>query len=95
MKLDNSIKQSHSKLSEQNEITKYFVEVFVLFQQLVVNLGWYSSHTLYLKFLIIFRTVFPNRQKTRKPNEIVHKKFVLSAEQYDFGPLVLGKDTNK
>lgn len=41
------------------------------------------------------RTVFPNRQKTRKPNEIVHKKFILSTEQYDFGPLVLGKDINK
>ena len=41
------------------------------------------------------RTVFPNRQKTRKPNEIVHKKFILSTEQYDFGPLVLGKDVNK
>ncbi len=41
------------------------------------------------------RTVFPNRQKTRKSNEIVHKKFILSTEQYDFGPLVLGKDINK
>lgn len=41
------------------------------------------------------RTVFPNRQKTRKANEIVHKKFILSTEQYDFGPLVLGKDVNK
>ncbi|CAF0941486.1 unnamed protein product [Adineta steineri] len=41
------------------------------------------------------RTIFPNRQKTKKPNEIVHKKFILSTEQYDFGPLVLGKDINK
>jgi len=47
------------------------------------------------KFFNIFSTVFPNRQKNRKPNEIVHKKFILSTEQYDFGPLVLGKDINK
>ncbi len=39
MKLDNLIKQYHLKLLEQNEIIKYFVVVFVHFQQLVENLG--------------------------------------------------------
>lgn len=39
MKLDNLIKQYHLKFLEQNEIIKYFVVVFVHFQQLVENLG--------------------------------------------------------
>jgi hypothetical protein len=90
------IKQYHLKFLEQNEIIKYFVEVFVHFQLLVANQGK-SLEIVHdqLKFIRISRTVFPNRQKTRKPNEIVHKKFILSTEQYDFGPLVLGKDINK
>jgi hypothetical protein len=96
MKLDNLIKQYRLKFLEQNEIIKYFVEVFVHFQLSVANRGK-SLEIVHdqLKFIRISRTVFPNRQKTRKPNEIVHKKFILSTEQYDFGPLVLGKDINK
>ncbi len=39
MKLDNLIKPYLLKFLVQNEIIKYFVEVFVLFQQLVENLG--------------------------------------------------------
>ena len=35
--------------------------------------------------------VFPHRRKYRKPEEIVHKKYVLSSETFEFGPLLCGK----
>ena len=37
------------------------------------------------------RVVFPHRRKYRKPDEIVHKKYVLSNETFEFGPLLCGK----
>ena len=37
------------------------------------------------------RVVFPHRRKYRKPEEIVHKKYVLSSETFEFGPLLCGK----
>ena len=37
------------------------------------------------------RVVFPHRRKYRKPEEIVHKKYVLSNETFEFGPLLCGK----
>ena len=37
------------------------------------------------------RVVFPRRRKYRKPEEIVHKKYVLSNETFEFGPLLCGK----
>lgn len=37
------------------------------------------------------RVVFPHRRKLRKPEEIVHKKYVLSSETFEFGPLLCGK----
>ena len=36
------------------------------------------------------RVVFPHRRKYRKPEEIVHKKYVLSNETFEFGPLLCG-----
>ena len=35
--------------------------------------------------------MFPHRRKYRKPEEIVHKKYVLSNETFEFGPLLCGK----
>ena len=35
--------------------------------------------------------VFPHRRKCRKPEEIVHKKYVLSNETFEFGPLLCGR----
>ena len=37
------------------------------------------------------RVVFPHRKKYRKPEEVVHKKYVLSNETFEFGPLLCGK----
>lgn len=37
------------------------------------------------------RVVFPHRRKYRKAEEIVHKKYVLSNETFEFGPLLCGK----
>lgn len=36
------------------------------------------------------RVVFPNRKKCREKNEIVHKKYLLSEDLYEFGPLLFG-----
>ncbi|XP_071173399.1 hydrocephalus-inducing protein homolog isoform X10 [Mytilus edulis] len=34
------------------------------------------------------RIVFPSRKKTKKTNEICHKKYILSTETFEFGPLL-------
>lgn len=41
------------------------------------------------------RVVFPSRKKFKEPNEIVHKKFLLSEELYDFGPLLVGNNKER
>ena len=41
------------------------------------------------------RIVFPNRKKFRKPDEIVHKKYILSSETFEFGPLLAGKNRER
>ncbi|XP_069510876.1 hydrocephalus-inducing protein homolog [Ambystoma mexicanum] len=41
------------------------------------------------------KVVFPHRRKDVKPDEIIHKKFVLSTETFDFGPLLCGKTREK
>lgn len=41
------------------------------------------------------RVVFPHRRKYRKPEEIVHKKYVLSNETFEFGPLLCGKTRDR
>ena len=37
------------------------------------------------------RIVFPSRQKSRKQDDIVAKKYILSSETFEFGPLLVGK----
>lgn len=37
------------------------------------------------------RIVFPNRKKNKKSDEIVHKKYILATETFEFGPLSPGK----
>jgi len=41
------------------------------------------------------RIVFPNRKKFKRPEEIVRKKFILSSETYEFGPLLAGKNRER
>lgn len=41
------------------------------------------------------RVVFPNRKKYKKPDEIVHKKFILTNETFEFGPLLAGKNRER
>ncbi|XP_078527074.1 hydrocephalus-inducing protein homolog isoform X2 [Lissotriton helveticus] len=41
------------------------------------------------------KIVFPHRRKEVKPDEIIHKKFLLNSETFDFGPLLCGKTREK
>ncbi|KAM8946018.1 LOW QUALITY PROTEIN: hydrocephalus-inducing protein homolog [Pelodytes ibericus] len=41
------------------------------------------------------KVVFPHRKKEAKPDEIIHKKFILSSEVFEFGPLLCGKSREK
>ncbi|KAL3860158.1 hypothetical protein ACJMK2_010318 [Sinanodonta woodiana] len=41
------------------------------------------------------RIVFPHRQKSIKPEEIIVKKYILSTETFIFGPLLVGKSRDK
>lgn len=41
------------------------------------------------------RVVFPNRKKTREPNEIIHKKYILSEDMFEFGPLLYGNNRER
>ena len=41
------------------------------------------------------RVVFPHRKKFRKPEEVVHKKYILSNETFEFGPLLAGKNRDR
>ena len=42
-----------------------------------------------------YRIVFPNRKKTAKKGEIVHKRYIMDKESYQFGPLHCGKPRDK
>lgn len=35
--------------------------------------------------------MFPSRKKTKNDDEIIHKKYILTSETYEFGPLLVGK----
>ena len=41
------------------------------------------------------RIVFPNRKKTKEQNEIVHKKYLLADEIFEFGPLLVGNNKER
>ena len=41
------------------------------------------------------RIVFPHRKKNKKADEIVHKKYILLSEMFDFGPLLVGKSRDR
>ena len=41
------------------------------------------------------RIVFPHRKKTKKNDEIAHKKYILTSEVFEFGPLLVGKSRDK
>lgn len=41
------------------------------------------------------RVVFPSRLKSRKPEEVVTKKYILSTETFEFGPLLAGKSRER
>ncbi|CAD5117498.1 DgyrCDS6267 [Dimorphilus gyrociliatus] len=41
------------------------------------------------------RVVFPSRLKSKKPDEVVTKKYILSAETFEFGPLLAGKSRER
>ena len=43
----------------------------------------------------VVRIVFPHRKKTKKADDIVHKKFILTSELFDFGPLLVSKSRDK
>ena len=39
--------------------------------------------------------MFPSRKKTKEKNEILHKKFILSSDLFDFGPLLVGNNRER
>ncbi|XP_059164883.1 hydrocephalus-inducing protein homolog isoform X3 [Physella acuta] len=41
------------------------------------------------------RIVFQSRKKNRRLDEIVHKKYILNTETFEFGPLLVGKSRDK
>ena len=59
-------------------------------------LGTRRKYHLYCRGLCAFpqiskepRVVFPHRKKTKKEDEIVHKKYIIDCETLEFGPLLL------
>lgn len=44
---------------------------------------------------LLCRIVFPSRKKNRRSDEIVHKKYILMTETFEFGPLLVGKSRDK
>ena len=51
--------------------------------------------TLYYDLFSFSRIVFPHRKKNKKVDEIVHKKYILTSETFEFGPLLVGKTRDK
>ena len=45
--------------------------------------------------MTIFRVVFKQRKKSKAADEIVHKKYILSSDVYEFGPLLVGTSREK
>ncbi|XP_074644164.1 hydrocephalus-inducing protein homolog [Tubulanus polymorphus] len=41
------------------------------------------------------RIIFPQRKKNKKSEDIVHKKYILTTEVFEFGPLLIGKSREK
>lgn len=41
------------------------------------------------------RIVFPHRKKSRKPEDIIQKKYILSNKTFEFGPLLAGKNRDR
>ncbi|XP_052229341.1 hydrocephalus-inducing protein homolog isoform X3 [Dreissena polymorpha] len=41
------------------------------------------------------RIVFPHRKKSKKAEEIVHKKYILTSEIFEFGPLLVGRNRDR
>ncbi len=39
--------------------------------------------------------VFPNRKKNKEQNEIIHKKYILNDEVFEFGPLLVGNNKER
>ncbi len=39
--------------------------------------------------------MFPGRNKKREPNEIVKKKYIISDDIYEFGPLLVGNNKER
>lgn len=59
-------------------------------------LGTKRKYQLYCRGLCAFpqiskepRVVFPHRKKTKKEDDIVHKKYIIDCETFEFGPLLL------
>lgn len=41
------------------------------------------------------RIVFPSRKKNKEANEIIHKKYLLADELFEFGPLLVGNNKER
>ena len=39
--------------------------------------------------------MFPGRNKKREPNEIIKKKYIISDDIYEFGPLLVGNNKER
>ena len=39
--------------------------------------------------------MFPHRKKSRKPEDIIQKKYILSNKTFEFGPLLAGKNRDR
>ena len=46
-------------------------------------------------YLLYVRVVFAHRKKTQLPDEIISKKYVMAADVFEFGPLLVGKSRDK
>ena len=46
-------------------------------------------------YLLCVRVVFAHRKKTQLPDEIISKKYVMAADVFEFGPLLVGKSRDK
>ncbi len=69
------------------------VLVFYIEKRSFLDNKYTNKNYKYLFFSV--RIVFPNRKKAKKEQEIVHKKYILTSETYEFGPLLVGKSRDK
>ena len=68
---------------------------FCLFNSVGENLNTQSWTSLKTDGFCLHRIVFPSRKKNRKLDEIVHKKYILMNEMFEFGPLLVGKSRER